>query len=88
MSRADGLAPVHIRPLLEIHCLPRKDQQHHVSNRIIMDLFELGLIEKCLREDESAEVYSEYTTSERGRVYVEALTNLPLPVQQWVCLVT
>lgn len=80
-----GLAPIHIQPLLEIHCCPRVVDQPHVDPQRLVDLFEMGLIEKARHRNEHkvAEGYSEYTTSEKGCVYVEALTRVPLPVQKW-----
>lgn len=41
-----GLAPIHIKPLLEIHCFLLADQHHYVTERTVSDLREMGLIQK------------------------------------------
>ena len=76
-----GLAPIHIKPLLEIHCFPRACDQHYSTSRIEDELMAMGLIE--LRKGDVSSDYNMYTTSERGRVYIEAIEDVPLPVQIW-----
>lgn len=79
----NGLAPIHIKPLLEIHCFPLAKDQHYVTKEVVMELFEMGLIEKYPTDGERAEGYSDYKTTEKGDVYIRAIENVPLPIQKW-----
>lgn len=81
----NGLAPIHIQPLLEIHVFPRTEDHSHVTKQAVMDLFEMGLIEKLPPDEERAEGDSDYCTTDKGRVYIEAIENVELPIQKWVC---
>jgi len=79
------LAPIHIKPLLEVYCFPRDEDRHYCNQHIYGQLLEMGLIEepKKLPGDHCI-----FQISERGRVHCEALTNVPLPVKQWVTIQT
>ena len=78
-----GLAPIHIKPLLEIACLPMLEDQHYVTKAIEMELMEMGLIKKYPNAGQRAAEYSEYKTTNKGDVYIDAICNVPLPVQKW-----
>ena len=78
-----GLAPIHIKPLLEIACFPLLEDQHYVTKQAVMDLFEMGLIEKRDDFGERTDGHSEYTPSDKGHVYIKALEDVPLPIQIW-----
>ena len=85
---SEGLAPIYIKPLLELHCSPAKEEHHWFERQYGIDvksnLVEWGLIERK-NAMESSQDYtpSEYQLTEKGTFYVLALTDLPLPQTQW-----
>lgn len=87
MERNVVLAPIHMKRLLEIYCSPAKQNCPHLmsstgSCRPIDELMRWGLIEReSIRYIETDE--HGWNVTEKGRVYVEALLRLPLPVQSW-----
>ncbi len=51
----------------------------------VMDIPEnnFDIISFLIREGLLKSINEGYTTTERGKVYVEALLNIPLPIQKW-----
>lgn len=45
---------------------------------------ELGLLEPNKRDRQFCEPSAAYQLTERGRVFIDALMKVPLPVQKWV----
>ena len=80
------LAPIHLKPLLEIYCSPAMQNCPHLAalqsgGDTLKELRAMGLIEVPERVVEKWCHGIEVT--ERGRVYIEALLSVPLPVQVW-----
>ncbi len=84
-----GLAPIHIQPLLEIHCFPLEKDHLYCNEKIYRTLREMGLITArgtIVTETGGTSFdigYSKWQTSDKGRIYIEALEAVPLPVKQW-----
>lgn len=72
------LTPLHLKILLHCHT-SGEDWQYlsPVHREYRDDLAGLGLIEPC-------DAPKNWTTSERGKVFVEGLLSHPLPIQKWV----
>jgi hypothetical protein len=90
-SRGDYvLAPIHLKPLLEIYCSPALGECPHLDRlKVKSPLDELrlmGLIEIDPRAAPSDLPYEPHgwVTTAKGRAYIEALLHMPLPVAQWV----
>jgi hypothetical protein len=82
------LAPIHLAPLLEIYCSPATKNCPHLAalesrSDTLRELRDLGLIE--IRDHAVEHWCHGLEVTEKGRVYIEALLRLPLPVQKWVC---
>lgn len=67
-----------IRIYYDPHALENFEKTTRVG-QMLQYLIEAGLIEK--RDTDSH--IAEYETTDRGRVYVEAIRNLPLPIKRW-----
>lgn len=56
--------------------------------RFVQDLLAQGMIERPTHEERARHVHWAYKATDRGHVYVEALTHLPLPVRagppEWI----
>lgn len=84
------MSPVMIRALLEIHALPRKtDHSDAVNGSTTTELLNLGLIEDMRVDSSDGEVVlgeddTPYNTTSKGKCYINALINLPIPEQVWV----
>jgi DNA-binding PadR family transcriptional regulator len=75
------MAPIHIHPLLEIHCFPRRADQHYVNteptrDRVLQELRDMGLIavKKVAEERDSV-----YEVTAKGEAYIKELLATPLP---------
>ncbi len=82
-----NLAPIHIHPLLEIYALVNKADCYHANkspNWAINDLVNEKLIEPDPRMPPfgSDEPHGWVITA-KGKVFIEALLNTPMPVQVW-----
>ena len=81
------LAPGYYQILIEAYCFPYKHQCYHTehdynANRYFINrLLVHGLIEDTFHSVDEKD--ARYTITERGRVLVEAMCDLPLPVQAW-----
>ena len=42
----DTLAPIHIKPLLEIYCFPVEEDRHYCTQHIYGELLEMDLIQE------------------------------------------
>lgn len=84
------MAPGHIQILLEVYCFPNWDQCVHLrhdvhgSNILTSNLITEGLImgDPCCPPPAEAQ-RSGFIVTEKGRCYINALVNLPLPTQSW-----
>jgi hypothetical protein len=91
-SRGDCvLAPIHLKPLLEIYCSPSLDECPHLQRLKVMspidELLAMGLIQCDPRVPPSDLPYPKHpwVVTDKGCAYVEALLQMPLPVAvtQW-----
>jgi hypothetical protein len=81
------MSPLEIEILLHYYCLPTDYRDGDFSAPAVKNAIERFRDELNLLEPtQSMDVYHDphYRITERGRVFVEALCNMPLPVKQWV----
>jgi len=82
------LAPIHIHPLLEIHCMIKLDDAPHLTRCIshtsrnwpIDELFNNGLIE----HSDPKPGCIPYKCTQKGQAWIEAMELTPMPTQRWV----
>lgn len=85
------MAPINLFPLLEIYCSPAKESCPHLmratgSCRPIQELQEWELIQRDPNPTPPKGLDYEphgWIVTEKGRVMVKALTELPMPINQW-----
>lgn len=72
------MSPSDIEVLLHYHCSPNPHPRYTANavREATEEFLDLGLIEPAPRET--------YTTTEGGKVLVEALCATPFPVKRWV----
>lgn len=80
-----NMTPLHIRMMLHYYAIATPYAEHdpfHASSIAVAEyrghLIQSGLIEEDLKSP------SGYRSTARGRAYVEALCDMPLPIQKWV----
>lgn len=85
------LAPMQLKPLLEIYCSPDISQCPHLHRLfgsdpcdVVDELTELGLIEHRAKERPVNYNPHGYECTQKGRAYVEMLLQTPMPVQRWI----
>jgi len=81
------LAPVHIQPLLEIHCLVYKKDCYYIGSNTctaMVDLVKMGFIEPDPRISPAKAEPHGWQTTEKGRAWIEAMQRTPVPIQRWV----
>ena len=81
------MSPLEIEILLHYYYCPVDYQGGDISAPAVKNAIERFRDELNLLEPtQSMDVYHDphYRITERGRVFVEALCNMPLPVKQWV----
>lgn len=72
------MSPLYIEILIHYHCTPIKHPRH---NREAIEFFlSHGLIEEIMESDE----VGIYKTTEGGKMLVDQICNVPLPVKKWV----
>ena len=81
------MSPLEIEILLHYYCCPTDYRDGDFSAPAVQDAIERFRDEiNLLEPTQSMDVYHDphYRITERGRVFVEALCNMPLPVKTWV----
>jgi hypothetical protein len=80
------MAPIHLQPLLEIYCFPMaKDCPHMAHAPMAVDtLIELGLVEHRAFDGEAQEGHHTLRITDKGRAFVMAVLETPLPEQRWI----
>lgn len=75
------MSPMMIRVMLHFYAMREPysgPDSAKAANQAIAELCSYGLLK------ESPDTINDYVATDKGRVYVEALIAVPLPVQTWV----
>jgi hypothetical protein len=67
-----SIAPYYIRAIIDAHTIPKPD----ISSTTLEELERDGMIQKTSAGN--------WITTAKGRAYVEALMEVPMPIQKWV----
>lgn len=85
------MTPLHLQMLLWHHTRAEPYAKHepdHAASPVVAacrrDLLEHGLIEPDPRAHPKGVEGSGWTTTAKGRAYVDALCSLPFPVCKWI----
>jgi hypothetical protein len=79
------MTPLHIKMLFHYHAVAEPYAMRHPehANSAAVEEYRNDLLSANLIEP-SDNSGSGFTTTERGRVYVDAICSVPWPVQKWV----
>ena len=80
------MAPLWLIPLLKIRCLPMLEQHIPLPKpSVYEDLMKWDMIEytKTSPPPNERDERIPYSLTERGRIYCDAVTNVPYPEKEW-----